>query len=306
MTHFVAPAVSVLRAVHPSTVGARAARPRLPSEALPKGVWHSNSLGPARAGVRAVSSGHSQLDAELAGGWPPGVLSELLSTLAADTGLAAWRLLAPTLASVSRARKLVVLVAPPGALNALALQAAGLALPQVLQVQASSMADALWATEQALRSLGRAEALQGQDTCTGVVLAWLHGTAPGVGRGAAPPGALRRLQLAASASGALGFVVRDAMVRHQPSPAPLRLLLVPAAAQHLAVTVLKRRGPPMARPLQLHLPVTVAPPTRHALRPVAQVLGLDEPVSDAVASLISQLSTRAQAQARASAPTGHP
>ncbi|NBS97135.1 MAG: hypothetical protein EBT08_13490, partial [Betaproteobacteria bacterium] len=38
------------------------------------------------------------------------------------------------------------------------------------------------------------------------------------------------------------------------SPAPLRLLLQPQPAQRLSVTLLKRRGPVLAKPLLLDLP----------------------------------------------------
>jgi hypothetical protein len=66
--------------------------------------------------------------------------------------------------------------------------------------------------------------------------------------------ALRRLQLAAQAQAGPVFLFRDALARGRPSPAPLRLLLQPAGADHLTVRLLKRRGPQATQPLRLALP----------------------------------------------------
>jgi hypothetical protein len=91
-----------------------------------------------------------------------------------------------------------------------------------------------WAIEQALRS--------GQ---LGAVLAW-----PGQVLRAE---ALRRLQLAAQAHEGPAFLLREAAVAAQASPAPLRLALGVAGPDELAVQILKRRGPAQAQPLRLAL-----------------------------------------------------
>ena len=88
--------------------------------------------------------------------------------------------------------------------------------------------DSLWALEQALKS-GH----------VGAVLAWL------------PPRLraerLRRLQLAAHAHDGPAFVLREWPARERPTAAPLRLALRRGGADRLAVRLLKRRGPPLAR-----------------------------------------------------------
>lgn len=99
----------------------------------------------------------------------------------------------------------------------------------------------LWALEQALKS-GH----------LGAALAWLPARLPA--------DALRRLQLAAQAHDGPVFLLRDAQERTRPSAAPLRLLLASAGPDRLRVTLLKRRGPPLAQPLTLALaPVLSAP-----------------------------------------------
>jgi protein ImuA len=84
---------------------------------------------------------------------------------------------------------------------------------------------------------------------------------------------LRRLHLAAQEGGCPLFALRPASVRGQSSPAPLRLVLEPAAQGQLAVTVFKRRGPAMVQPLLLTLPVAGLPAGRALRRtPVLPVL----------------------------------
>ena len=99
-------------------------------------------------------------------------------------------------------------------------------------------ADVLWALEQSLKS-GH----------LGAVLAWLPARLPA--------DALRRLQLAAQAHDGPAFVLRDAAVACQPSPAPLRLLLSSAGPDLLRVVLLKRRGPPQVQALLLDLPAVL-------------------------------------------------
>lgn len=200
-----------------------------------------------------VPTGFEALDAQLpGGGWPCGVLTELLL---AQAGVGEVRLLAPVMARRSSAAHgsaqeggSVMLFGPPALPCAQALEQLGVDVGRLLVVHGRegtpgaavrhllASADLLWALEQALRS--------GQ---VGVVLAWLPD------RLAAE--ALRRLQLAAQAHEGPAFLLRGIGERCKPSPAPLRLALHPGhGPDELSVQVLKRRGPAGGGPLRLALP----------------------------------------------------
>jgi protein ImuA len=191
-------------------------------------VWRGDALGLAQAA--ALPSGHAGLDAELpGGGWPAAGLTELLQARAAGHD---WRLLLPALARLAAlARGPVALVGAPEGLQpfAPALAAQGLPAARLLWVRTDEDKARLWAAEQAVR-------------CADVpaVLAWL----PRV-----RADGLRRLHLAALDHGKPLFAFRPAAAQAESSPAPLRLRLDGEAA--LQVLVFKRRGPPMARPLEL-------------------------------------------------------
>ena len=203
----------------------------------------------ARA-VAVLPSGHADLDAHLpGGGWPSRVLTELLLPHA---GVGELRLLAPALAALQRRQRAVMWFDPPAAPCAWALGALGLDARQFVVVRSRGgaqgrarellpAADVLWALEQALKS-GH----------LGAVLAWLPARLPA--------DALRRLQLAAQAHDGPAFLLRDAQQRTRPSAAPLRLLLASAGPDQLRVTLLKRRGPPLAQPLTLALAPVLSPP----------------------------------------------
>jgi len=225
---------------------------------LPPAVWRAHELG--RAATSVLASGFDELDAELPGaGWPLSTLTELLLPHA---GIGELRLLAPVLAAQQREQRCLMWFDPPGAPCAWALSALGIDMRQLVLVRSRQAlksrarerlpaADVLWALEQALKS-GH----------VGAVLAWLPARLPA--------DALRRLQLAAQAHGGLAFLLRDAALRTQPSPAPLRLLLASAGPDLLRVTLLKRRGPPQAQPLTLALPgVLSAPGLARARRPAS-------------------------------------
>lgn len=172
-------------------------------------------------------TGHAALDAALpTGGWPEGALSELLIPV---DGVGELRLLWPTLARLSQAGECLVLVAPPYVPFAPAWQAAGIALRQVQVIEANSPRDALWATEQCLRS----------GSC-GAVLCWPQ---------KADDRALRRLQVAAESGRTLAFATRPLTAARNPSPAALRIAI---DAQPSQLRVLKCRGglaPPRPIPL---------------------------------------------------------
>ncbi|HEY4295182.1 MAG TPA: translesion DNA synthesis-associated protein ImuA [Paraburkholderia sp.] len=222
--------------------------PRLQSQ-----IWQGNQL--AHAGASAVSSGYPDLDALLPGaGWPAGSLTELLVE---HGGVGEMRLLAPALkALTARANprssgRHVLLVAPPWQPYAYALQAWGIALDRVVWVRARDD-EAPWVAEQALKQDG-----------IGAVLAWLP---------KARVDAVRRLQVVAQDSRALAFLIRPPAARSQSSPAPLRMVCTPVPPpadatvsrrrwmQHtaLSVDIFKRRGPPLAQPLNVMLPLQEA------------------------------------------------
>ena len=220
-------------------------------EQLHPHLWRAHQLGGA---VHAVMpSGFAVLDAQLpGGGWPCGVLTELLL---AQPGVGEVRMLAPVMARLPCAaqpampdRASVMLFGPPAMPCAQALQQMGVDVGRLIVVHGRegvrgaalrhllTSSDLLWALEQALRS--------GQ---VGVVVAWLPE------RLAAE--SLRRLQLAAQAHEGPAFMLRGIGERIRPSPAPLRLALHPGRRpDEVAVQVLKRRGPVLAQPMLLNLP----------------------------------------------------
>jgi hypothetical protein len=176
-------------------------------------IWKAQptSLPPS-----AQPTGHAALDALLpTGGWPESALSEILM---ASEGVGELQLLWPTLARLTRSAERVVLVAPPHVPYPQAWQAAGVDLRWLAIIQASGR-DALWATEQCLRS----------GSC-GAVLCWPR---------RADDRALRRLQVAAETGQTLAFAYRPLQEAVNPSPAALRIAVDARPAQ---VRVLKCRG----------------------------------------------------------------
>ncbi|MFT4069280.1 translesion DNA synthesis-associated protein ImuA [Paraburkholderia sp.] len=211
----------------------------------PGQIWQGNELAGSDSYV--ISSGYAGLDRLLPGqGWSAGGLTELLIE---HCGLGEVRLLAHALRHLTRqAGRHIMLVAPPYQPCAAALKAWGIDTGRVLWVRA--MEDqALWAATQALKQNG-----------IGAVLVWLS---------SARADKVRRLQVAAQESTALAFLIRPVEVASQSSPAPLRMIcapLLPANAETinrrqwlqeigLSIDIFKRRGPPLAEPLRLVLPL---------------------------------------------------
>ena len=237
-------------------------------EDLHPALWRAHQMGGSvgSAGAAVATSGYAALDAQLpGGGWPAGVLTELLLSHA---GVGELRLLAPVLGALQRQQRGVMWFDPPAAPCAWALSVLGIDVRQLVVVRSRQAlggrvkgaarsklpaADILWALEHALKS-GH----------LGAALAWLPARLPA--------DALRRLQLAAQAHDGPVFLLRDVQERTRPSPAPLRLLLTSAGPDLLRVLLLKRRGPPLATPVTLALaPVLSAPALARALRLVVPV-----------------------------------
>jgi protein ImuA len=221
-------------------------------EPLRGDLWRSHQLSRQSSGS-ITTTGFPSLDAELPGsGWPHRVLTELLVP---HHGLGELRLLVSALSRIAGTGdsceslgRCVMLFDPPAALCGWALAQLGVDAQQLLVVYGREgargaahlrhvlpSADLLWALEQALKS-GH----------VGAALAWLPQRLKA--------DALRRLQLAAQAHDGPVFLFREVEARSKPSVAPLRLMLQGAGIDRLSVRVLKRRGPPLERPLVLALP----------------------------------------------------
>jgi len=193
-------------------------------------IWRADELGLADAQV--IGTGHVALDAQLpGGGWPVGAMTELLQ---ATPEAHAWQLLLPALAqAVQGGSGPVVLIGAPHEPFGPSLAAGGLPVESLLWVRSEAPAARLWACEQALRCADVA-----------AVLAWLP---------QARVGELRRLQLAAAQHESLLFVFRPIAAAASTSPARLRLQLMACEddSAQIDVRILKRRGPPLASPIQL-------------------------------------------------------
>lgn len=194
------------------------------------GVWQAGQLTSlAQDGAPALPTGHRLLDAELpGGGWPCGAITEVLQ---AQAGWHEWRLLRPGLCP---AGKPMLLVGPPHWPHLRAFMAQGVQPWQLLLVRAQQPAERLWVIEQALHC-----------ESFGLLLCWLP---------QARAEQLRRLQLAARACRYPVFLFRPLAVRHESSPAPLRLALAAPNAMQLELDIFKRRGPALTQPLLLDAP----------------------------------------------------
>ena len=204
---------------------------RLAARLAHPAIWRGGDCAPEQA---SVPTGFAALDAVLpGGGWPGAGLAEVL---VARDGIGEIALTLPALASLQRARRDVVWIAPPYRPYAPALVAAGLDLARFHVVHCARPDDALWACEQALRA----------PEC-GAAFAWLATRDERV---------LRRLQVAARDGRTLGVLWRRPGDRGGAIAAPLRLGLAPhdgAKPDLLAVHVLKRRGGAIGRPVLVEL-----------------------------------------------------
>ena len=226
------------------------------------GIWRGNEL--ARSACPGVASGFAPLDAELpGGGWPCGALTEILPQ---HEGIGELRILGPALARLAAQGKFIAWIAPPYLPYAPALAAAGIDLARVVIVKTTRDGDSLWAAEQAL----------GSAACGGV-LAWPRDIRYTQ---------LRRLQLAAEGSRCLAVLFRPTQTAREPTPAVLRIALATSAGG-LALSILKRRGAPLSRPILL--PALSAP---QAAANSSPPLRFDAHVVDSPASAAGSLSAR--------------
>ena len=193
-------------------------------------LWHARELlGLRDASVQNLSTGFSALDAVLPGrGWPAGQIVELIC---AQSTSAEWSLMLPALvtrlALAGNAKpSQLVLINPPHEPYLPSLQMRGVASGRVIRIDTQdnkqAQQRACWAAEQALHC----------DQVAAVV-AWLP---------RAPAESLRRLQLAASQSQIILFVLRPLSAREHSSPAALRLVLHRLDALLCDLHILKCRG----------------------------------------------------------------
>ena len=196
-------------------------------------VWKlKDPAGRPTASRPVWSTGRSELDARLPGGWPAGSLVEVLLETA---GLGEVQLFLPALVECQRGADEVpwlVWIAPPHEPYAPALAQRGIELRRLLVVSPASATEALWAAEQALSS----------GVCAAVLL-WLQGS---------DDRWLRRLKLAAEAGGALGVLFRPERHRFEPSPASLRVALTQGEREvHLELVKVQGGRP---GPVEFHSP----------------------------------------------------
>ena len=220
------PPLPEVAAPAPAPEPAAAVRPWAPE--VDAALWRGDELGRAVAEVQAT--GFAALDCELpGGGWPCRSLTELLQP---QPGALEWRLLGPALRAQAAAGRSTVLVAPPWQPHLPGLRQLGVDERHLVWVQAGTVAERLWCTEQLIKA-----------NAFGALVAWLP---------QARPEQVRRLQVCALASDGLVFLCRPAAAQHESSAAPLRVLARPRPDWMLELQVLKRRGPALDQPLQLH------------------------------------------------------
>ena len=214
-------------------------------------LWRGDQLSHVD---HAVPSGFSDLDRELpGGGWPKGMLAELLLD---EEGIGELRLLLPALQRLARAGEWIALVAPPHIPYAPAFAASSIDPGRVIIIDTAQIKDRWWAAEQVLRA-----------NSAGALLFWpesSHDFRISDQR-------LRRLQLAAQDGESLAFLFSGAARAVQPSPAPLRIRLSRAGAD-LQIDIFKRRGSVMARPLLLNVAAKLLSLATNGSRPAAVAL----------------------------------
>ena len=226
---------------------------------LERHIWRGSEL--ARTSCPGIATGFAALDAELpGGGWPCGALTEILPQ---HEGIGELRILGPALAQLAAQGKSIVWIAPPYLPYAPALAAAGIDLARVIIAKTAKDGDSLWAAEQALRSAA----------CGGVLVWPREPRFP----------QLRRLQLAAENGHCLAVAFRLRQAAREHSPAALRIALT-AAAGGLALSILKRRGAPLSRPILL--PALSAPLAAAGSSPPLRLdaHAVDSPTSAAAAA----------------------
>jgi hypothetical protein len=207
-------------------------------------IWRGNDF--AQVATPSVPTGYAELDAHLPGaGWPTGVITEIHVE---RPGIGELQLVMPAAARLTQTDRWQVMIAPPYLPYAPALAAHGVKLSRLMLVRPKTLAEQLWACEQALQS----------ENC-GTVMLWLDQTQERI-----PANALRRLQLAAERRDVLAMLFRASRASSC-TQAALRLH-VSREENNTVVRILKRRGGGIPAPVALDLQSALlrrASKTRH-------------------------------------------
>lgn len=174
-------------------------------------IWHGRDYRPPQD---VVPSGHAVFDEKLAGGFPKnGVVS-----IESQVGVGELRFLMNTLATKER---LLVFINPPGILCAEFFYHQGLDLNNILVIYPRQKNEALWASEQCLKS----------GACSAVML-WhnmfeIHH--------------VKRLQVASDEGNCLQFLMRSNHIKSASLPVSMNMQFAPHV-QGLDITINKRKG----------------------------------------------------------------
>jgi hypothetical protein len=205
------------------------------AQALPHhpNLWRGSDF--AHVATPSVPTGFAELDVHLPGaGWPTGVITEIHVE---RPGIGELQLTMPAAARLTQAERWLVMIAPPYLPYAPALAASGVKLSRLMLIRPPTLAEQLWACEQALQSEG-----------CGVVMLWLDQTSERLNENA-----LRRLQLNAERRDVLLFLFRASRAASC-TQAALRLHVSREPnTGRTAVRILKRRGGGLPPPVVLDL-----------------------------------------------------
>jgi hypothetical protein len=198
-------------------------------------LWRGNDF--AHVATPSVPTGYAELDVHLPGsGWPTGVLTEIHVE---RPGIGELQLVMPAAARLTQAERWQVMIAPPYLPYAPALAAHGVKLSRLMLIRPKTLAEQLWACEQALQT----------ENC-GTVMLWLDQSNERI-----PEHALRRLQHAAERRDVLAMLFRASRASSC-MQAALRLH-VSRQEGSTAVRILKRRGGGIPAPVVLDLHSTL-------------------------------------------------
>jgi hypothetical protein len=198
-------------------------------------LWRGNDF--AQVATPSVPTGYAELDVHLPGaGWPTGVITEIHVE---RPGIGELQLVMPAAARLTQAERWQVMIAPPYLPYAPALAAHGVKLSRLMLIRPKTLAEQLWACEQALQT----------ESC-GTVMLWLDQSNERI-----PEHALRRLQHAAERRDVLAMLFRASRAASC-TQAALRLH-VSRQEGNTAVRILKRRGGGIPAPVVLDLHSTL-------------------------------------------------
>ncbi len=176
-------------------------------------VWHAKEKKQIHD---VTSSGYNELDHNLQGGFPNVGVVEVRS----DIGIGELRLLLPNIQRQAQNR-LTVFIHPPGFINAEHMHNQGFDLENILIITPNSINEALWASEQCLKSGA---------CCT--VLLWSQSL---------EVHQVRRFQVAAEQGNCLHLLLKSTQTNTLSIPVSLSLQLSPHP-NGIEVSIPKRRG----------------------------------------------------------------